>query len=188
MGEVKKSNIQKPSDKLLVGKGKESPLIKFFTKKRIIVIISMLIIAIIIFIMTSYFINKNKPITNACSTPASSSILQNAKANFANNNVSQLKAVFENIKSLRGYQNDPNCMYIITRYYINTSNLTNAQSSLKQLTSDYRNDVLNPNLMGNVSVTDLQTYITFTLESQQQIQHNAQTLSPNPQLEPKKTK
>ncbi len=52
----------------------------------------------------------------------------------------KLRLVVERIQADNNYQKDPSCMYIVTRYYTDTSDVARARESLNNLKKVYRSD------------------------------------------------
>lgn len=67
----------------------------------------------------------------------SDQLLQQASADLYPVNVPELRKVTMKIESLRGYDHDPNCLYVTTTFYINTSNVAAARRNLDMLQGVY---------------------------------------------------
>jgi hypothetical protein len=96
--------------------------------------------------------NNNKP---TIATVCSSSILKSSSSDFALSDVTQLGKEVNTIKKLPNYQNDPNCLYVIVKYYINTNNAISAQNYLNNFNHVYQNEPLNIYLNGYGNATFL---------------------------------
>ena len=64
-------------------------------------------------------------------------VLQEASTLLNPEQVTQLEATAQKIKTLRGYDKDVNCLYVLTTYYINTGDLDNSQLYLGKLNDIY---------------------------------------------------
>ena len=130
-----------------------------------------------------YQVNSRKPAavaaipTNACSTVAAGDDLLQAGQDLSHNNSAPLKAIVTNIKTLPYYQNDPNCNYVITMYYVYNDDLANAQKSLSQFNSSYKNLTLSPYLLHFGSAADLRTYVSALASQQADLSKDANGVS-----------
>jgi hypothetical protein len=101
-----------------------------------------------------------KVISNACTSPAANNDLQQAAASFNASDVTVLGSVVNNIKELPDYQNDPNCLYVLTMYSVYSGNLTNAKKYLSQFNSLYSNGELSHQLVAVGGVSSLNAVVT----------------------------
>lgn len=67
----------------------------------------------------------------------SGELLQQAALALAPDGNGRLKDIAGTIQKQPGYQHDPNCMYVVTSYYVNIGDATKAQSAMKQLSAVY---------------------------------------------------
>ena len=135
----------------------------------IVVVIAVGIIAIVI------NINSNKNNQNVCSN----SIINQAYSNFSPNNINSLSTTVSTITKLKNYQKDPNCMYILTIYYINIANPTKAQNSLNTVIKD-KTIKLDQLLLKHSSLSKLNQTISYLKKDLQTINQNSANLSPPP--------
>lgn len=68
----------------------------------------------------------------------SGELLQQAALAMAPEGSGRLKDIAGTIQKLPGYQQDPNCMYVVTSYYVDSSNAKDAQTAMKQLSAVYK--------------------------------------------------
>lgn len=116
----------------------------------IVVVIAVGIVAIVI------NINSNKNNQNVCSN----SIINQAVPNMNSENAFRLTKVVAKITSLKNYSKDPNCLYIISDYFLNIHNDIGAKSELNQFNKQYNNKNLSSKLTKVVSVTNLRNDIS----------------------------
>ena len=105
----------------------------FFSQKtiRIVVILAVVLIgagAILIILINNT--NNQKSASLACSNTGSP-IDQEAGVDLSKDNLVAMATITKTIQKLPGYQQDPNCMFIITAYYVLDLKPTQAQASLK---------------------------------------------------------
>lgn len=101
----------------------------------VVLIVLLMIVLILIFVLNNQ--SNNSPTTQVCSDSANRSLLStDAKYIISNNFVGQGVLVHK-IQKLAGYQNDPNCLYVIVNYYINTSNVNKAMIYYNKLKKIY---------------------------------------------------
>lgn len=96
-------------------------------------------------------------------------------------NVGNLRTVKETIEKIDGYQKDPNCMYIVTRGYIELGDIAKAKSSLETLKSVYDKKVgYDPAVAyGSVSLVELQYQIDKKEQVVKSIMNNIRSIEPS---------
>jgi hypothetical protein len=98
----------------------------------------MLVVAVLIIGIASItWHNHQKKITKV-NNPCSDALLKEAAANFDGKKLAALEKIVAQIKSIPNYQRDPNCMYVLTSYYITSSDPANASKSFGLLKQDYK--------------------------------------------------
>lgn len=104
---------------------------------RVIVIIGVVIIVAGAGWLLYKFIdgrNSNNKISNACSE---SVVTAQTAIDLSNSSVAVLKPTVDKILKTNNYNNDPSCLYILTKYYIGVSDPAKARPSYDQLTKLY---------------------------------------------------
>ncbi|MEI9914119.1 MAG: hypothetical protein WDN66_04030 [Candidatus Saccharibacteria bacterium] len=158
-------NTQTKTDKILR---------KYLKKATIFVVV---IVAVLIAAVIGIEYKDNHEIkTNVCST----SLIKQSYVNLYNRASGPLADNAKTIQSLDGYQRDPNCMYIMTVYYVQTYNITKANSSLKLFNTAYSGsgNKLNSLLQQYASPTTLKALVNSLNATEQQTQKNFQMFSP----------
>jgi hypothetical protein len=136
----------------------------------------LLVLIIIFLVLILIHWEGNKPRTDVCST----SLINQSAGDFVPFNSKALASNVATIQGLPNYQHDPNCMYILSVYYINTFNQSNAQKSMKLFNEAYTNQNLNPNLLNYASVNSLRQQFTNMQKVLNQNLQNSVNLSPKP--------
>ena len=93
----------------------------------IVMIVIVICVAVIVGIWFVYKQRKQstKVITTECSSTTEGSILMQAANNLGNQQA--LKPIADKILQISRFEKDPNCLYILTSYYISTGDSNNAQ-------------------------------------------------------------
>jgi len=123
----------------------------------------------------------------ACSSTASGNVLQQAAGEISSTNVVQLQTSVTKIMGLPNYQQDPNCLYVIVKYYLVGGNGSQAQKYLTLLNKVYNPAVGYSSKLG--SPTDdpsvLQEEVNVANQTSAQIQSQAlQQEQQNPIIQP----
>lgn len=99
------------------------------------------IILIIIAGLVVFFINRNNTkttATDACSSKSTQYILKEASPLLSPTvEVTKLQSLVSKIQQISNYQKDPNCLYPIVLYYINTSNAKESSFYLNEFLNAY---------------------------------------------------
>ncbi len=134
---------------------------KIFSKKKIL----LLVVLIIGFMVLGYLlavrfhnnvhknISSSMNVTHVCTSKKAGTLLQQAQIPLFGTEQPQLYDIVQNIEKLPGYQRDPNCLYVITSYYVNASNtnisnLAKAKFYLAKLNQYYNPKVLLSPMLG----------------------------------------
>ena len=94
----------------------------------VVIVLCLIGLVIYLYLLSS---QKPKPVISSCTN--NSSLLNNASKAIISNNITSQSKIVNQIKKIPNYQKDPNCLYIMTSYYINTSNASEASSYLNKL-------------------------------------------------------
>jgi hypothetical protein len=118
-------------------------------RKNIVIFVIVIILICILGLVLTLAFNKFKPkyIATKCSDTASGGILSEASNNL--NSEAALKPIVDKITALTDYQKDPNCLFIMSAYYINKNDYTNAQKYLNQLDSSKAETLVSTQLTAN---------------------------------------
>jgi len=105
----------------------------------------------------------------------SSQTLRDASQVFDPTKVADLGRIVVKIQKNNGYTTDPNCLYVVTTYYINLSDSSHARYYVDKLNAAYDKNKglsasLNPNI--NLSVADLNDTVKFLEKNDQQFKLN----------------
>lgn len=120
--------------KKLINKFSHSSLIKL-----------VLVLFLVIIICSAYLLSRNlntQTKTNqlVCADQ-NYDLLESASNVMANDKTNELKIIVDKIQSLSDYQMDPNCLYVITNYYINISNPEKARENFDKLVIVYNPEI-----------------------------------------------
>lgn len=135
-------------------------------------------VAIVVIVIVAAFLINNYRNDHKVAVVCSSSLINQSEANFSYVKLSQLSKNVSTIKKLSNYQRDPNCMYVLTVYYTNSSQPTQAESSLNTLNKYSKDQKLDSSLVKYKSVADLSQEISNMEKDLHQIQLNTEMLSP----------
>jgi hypothetical protein len=119
-------------------------------------------------------------VSETCSSKQAGTVLQQAVVAFQTINLTQQHQLVSKIKSLPNYQQDPNCMYVVTMYYANLFDYKDAESSLELFDRAYTGQKLNPNLTKFASVVTLRSTVANINTVLQQDSQNATPLVSEP--------
>lgn len=122
-----------PNTGFIVSGNPEKKGHKHSLKKISLVTVSVLIIALLIFGVYT-FINRTP------SRVCSDEIIQQAAGAISENNVENLKSSYDRVIAENKYQTDPNCMYIVTNYFIRTGDYQQSRQSLEELKKVYNQE------------------------------------------------
>jgi len=131
-------------------------------QKKKILNTSLLGLAVVVFIglAITVFIYVRNSSVGVCSSTASGSILMQSSNDLLNRDTAKLTPLISKIKSLHAYSKDPNCLYIISAYYLENQEAQQANSSLSQFNKVYASDKqVSPHLTSYASVTALRSRI-----------------------------
>ena len=150
--------------------------------KNIILIVSLIILAIVIIVVAIVEINKKVSEDTAmavCTTQANLPVLMTAMSDIYQQNTGNLGNDIQNIETINNYQHDPNCLYPIVYYYINTSNEQQASIYLNKIKDVYSTKVgFNP-VIGEVeSLQSLESDVAFMKQNSATIKSNYTGITP----------
>jgi len=119
---------------------------------------------------------------NICVASPNNKILEDAAKNFNVKDRYQLQKDVVKIQNLPNYQQDPNCLYVLTRFYINNGDAANAQKYVDELAQIYNAKVKLDRTLGyqTLSITTLKSIISYMKKNTTQTQNNAHAFG-NPQ-------
>ena len=118
--------------------------------------------------------------TTVCTNKTNTPILLNAATAISEQNVQMQQQTVAQIEKLPNYQQDPNCLYPIVKYYIQVEDAQNAGKYLALLQTVYHpNQVLSNVFMQPTSLQDLQAY-TLTIEKNTQSAKEGMLTYPGP--------
>ncbi|MEO8105388.1 MAG: hypothetical protein ABI602_03575 [Candidatus Saccharibacteria bacterium] len=123
--------------------------------------------------MLRHTANKTEPVVAAYK--CSSQTLHEASQVLVPTKVTELGQIVGKIQKNKGYDTDPNCLYVVTTYYINESDSNQARYFVNKLNASYDkskglDDSLDPDI--NLSVVGLNDTVKFLEKSDQQFQQN----------------
>ncbi len=125
-----------------------------------------------------YYQNSKNQSEAVCSTGTNTSLLDQASRDIQNNKSVQTEEL--KITRLNNFQKDPNCLYVVTYYFVSIGNGSQATNYMNQLQRLYSPKVgLSPHLKGVPSVAILQKDIQFIIKQNQQIESQIKTESRN---------
>ena len=144
-----------------------------------VIVVFLVTIACIILIS---HLTKPKPkiATNVCSTQPEENQISNIPTLIKFSNATQFNKTAQNILTLQNYQKDPNCLFVLTMYYSEKGDITNAQKTLTEFNQIYKNQSLNNNLVAYESVSELRQYVSATQKQAQQSESISRGLSYDP--------
>ena len=116
---------------------------------------------------------EDEPKTGVCST----ALIKQSFANLVLHNNNGLAGNVQTIQRLSDYQQDPNCMYIVTEYYVREFNSSKAQNSLALFNKAYVSSNINPLLSEYASPDTLRLLVNSMNTSDQQEIKNSELLS-----------
>lgn len=153
--------------------GKLRKFIRLIMPQLIVGIVLVCVIVAAVIIIDIH--RQHEPRTGICSN----SIIDQAANDLSYNRLSNLGTVVSKIQKLSNYQQDPNCMYIMTVYYINQLNIPKANDSFNQLELDNQAKLtLNPKLTSYWSISEIKQNIASLKLRNQNITNNSANLSP----------
>lgn len=119
----------------------------------LLLVLAIIIVgAILVLVQRAHDKKKSTAIvaTNTCSTKAAGNLLQQAQIPIFGTEQPQLLQIVKKIKTLPGYQYDPNCLYVLTTFYVNTGLAKEAEQYMNDFNQvynrkDYISSKLGPN-------------------------------------------
>lgn len=145
MEEKKEVKIIKPgeTESGIVTGGVSRPKLKFWKdwssrKKKIVLVTTITAVVVTLFVIgllniaLSHDDNSGNEIV-ACSNKQ----LRLAKEAIDNNSTDKLNNIVKDIQSNKKYKDDPNCMYVVTKYYAEKGDVNNMNSSINSFYKVY---------------------------------------------------
>lgn len=91
-------------------------------------------------------------------------------------NLEKLKPIVEKIKALNNFENDPNCMFIVLNYSINSGNSINSRAELSKLENN-KTDFITAFGPSAKNIDQLRTEVEFTEKLNDEINKNSKSLN-----------
>lgn len=148
----------------------------FKSKKKILIVILALLILISV-VSWYYFVYKSNKISGnlACTSQVNSPLVKTAAEQIYANNITGLASSVHQITRLKNYQQDPNCLYIATSYYLSIGGYQQASSYYHEFTKVYNAKVgFNKNIsIVGPSLSKLKLGLAALKQQQAQVNHNS---------------
>ena len=119
------------------------------SRYKVITVVGIIITAGITVLIVSISGHGKSNESFACSNSTQRTMLHQAALAISSNNINRLSQMTASIKGFKGYEQDPNCLYIVDNYYLDIGDLGNAKKYLTDFNKAYR---LHP---------ELSTYLTI---------------------------
>ena len=146
--------------------------------KRSIIILTSLLIAAILSYLIYRLVNNKKAVVSAVPCTSNTELLNQAAKAFSSNNLKSQQQLTSKIKSLPNYMKDPNCLYVVTHYYINDGDTQNANTYLNKLEKVYSTKQgFSSALLGSYSLSQLKSFVQSMNQEAKQTQQNGITFS-----------
>lgn len=139
-------------------KGNKGKFSKFFHYYKYAIVIAVVLVAVIFvgLAINKYRNDHKKPtISFVCTDPANQTTLLKAKQAMQGNSPTQQKQMALTIQKISGYENDPNCLYVMTEYYIDFSNAQYANKFFNMLTNLNMGHAINSIIANQKSIATL---------------------------------
>jgi hypothetical protein len=108
-------------------------------KKRVWLYITVPIVLVAgVVVGALYYHHQSVNVSTVCSSTAGPVLLHNAGAAIYAANIKQLRQVAQTVQKEPHYQQDPNCLYIMVNYYIDSGDSKNASFYLDKLNQAYQ--------------------------------------------------
>jgi len=172
--------LKKPSKVVVSGEMKQHRFVALLKKFWLVVVGVLLVIAIVAGIYARYQTTHKTPAkvvaTTTCSDSSANGILNKATPVLVPSKVAELQPIAEKIMTLQGYDRDPNCLGVVTTYYINLSDAAKARENYEKLIKVYPTAKgYNEALGGKVATpTELKPTIEFLEARAKDIRDNNQ--------------
>ncbi len=146
--------------------------------KRMIVVTSVIVLMLLV---SGWFFWQHRSAKNANAPKCSVAILKEAAPNLGAEKVTQLQKTADKIKKIKGYDTDPNCLYVVLNYSINNGDAGAASDQFKQLQAVYSDKTgFNSSLGFTKSLSLLKSDIAYLVHGQKQAEQNMSTFGNNP--------
>lgn len=161
---------QKDDLKIVVGEVGKSKLKRktwVLTSLGAVIVVAIVIVAIV-YLGGGHKNGSTNVAQNAeCSEDGHSTLLKQAAQSLNAINVAQLKTVADKVQAIPNFQKDPNCLYVVTAYYVYADNMNMATKYMSELQDVYSSKRgLSPYFNGTVSIENLQSTIAATVQTQ----------------------
>jgi len=110
------------------------------TKRAVSTVFIIFILAITVGLLVIFIRKKPSKTVDVCGSKYQGNLLQEAGDNLQPQSVEKLKPYVDKILGLNNYEKDPNCLYVVTLYYINISDSENSLKYYKLLSPIYPKD------------------------------------------------
>lgn len=118
----------------------------FHKKKKLPYIIAGVVIIVALILVGVWVgLKKSQPskpkaatVSTACTDKSANGILAQAAPLLKPTQRAQLKPIVDKIKALPDYDRDPNCLAVVTVYYVNLGDSTNARQYYEKLNAVYK--------------------------------------------------
>lgn len=138
-----------------------------------------IIVVILIFILVgasaaAIYGHYRKQSASKYKVVCSDQVLKKSSELLAASKIQDLKTVVQGIQSTKDYDQDPNCLYVTTVYFISSSDAQNAKQSLEKLETVYdEKKGYNKNLGSNIQTVDsLKQAVSYLQKAAEQFQEN----------------
>lgn len=124
--------------------------------------------------LTAFVLVSSRRPSDVCTSGANADTLGQMVQALTSNSLTEQQRLTTKLRTLSGYNRDPNCLYVLTEYEINDGDLTSAKASDAELKKVYSgragfSPVLSPLAP---SLTTLNSDLAYLEGLQQQAQHN----------------
>ena len=163
--------LKKPSKVVVSGEMKQShPGSSVNNYKRPLILISVVLVIVGgVGFAARHAINRQSSqpkAPNACTSKAANGVLAQAAQSLGPDKVKELGESVNKIKTLKKYDQDPNCLAVLTIYFINISDAKNARTYYEQLNKLYQPTSYDAVLGGKVPAPALMKRTVEFLEAQ----------------------
>lgn len=150
----------------------------FLCKKKVMlglaipgVVVGLCALAVVYFYTSAKHSNT---ISDACTTEATLPILKEAGTSLDPSGYIMLGETISKIKKIPKFERDPNCLYPIVIYYINTSDYINSRLYLSKMEKVYNtNNRLNPALGDTKTLKSLESTVDYLKKDLERLSNNS---------------
>lgn len=169
MSKKVKNQLNEASQVVVVGES--PPMLNKDSKKKLIVVIGGLVLLVIVFGLTVTVLKRsNKPAGSVA--VCSDELLNQAAPLLEEKKYKELEPIARQIEGLKNYDKDPNCLFVVTTYYINVTDAKNARLNYDKLMLIYTPETqLQPAIAAKVrSPYTMRSSIEFLEEQQRKFE------------------